>query len=136
MIQARLNGLLPSDFDPAGMPILDVMKPPSGERPTYGPTEIRDARELRVKESDRVAAVSENLRRMGVRFEEREDGWKIPGQQQPRGAELESFGDHRIAMAFSIAALKAQGDSLVRNSDAVAVSFPEFYSTLESVVER
>jgi len=98
--------------------------------------EIRDARELRVKESDRIAAVSENLRRMGVQFEEREDGWKIPGQQQPHGAELDSFGDHRIAMAFSIAALRAQGESQILNSDAVAVSFPEFFSTLESVVER
>ena len=98
--------------------------------------EIRDARELRVKESDRIAAVSENLRRMGVAFEEREDGWKIPGQQQPHGAELESFGDHRIAMAFSIAALRATGESSMLNADAVAVSFPEFFTTLESVVER
>lgn len=97
--------------------------------------EIRDARELRVKESDRIAAVSENLRRMGVRFEEREDGWKIPGQQQPSGAELESFGDHRIAMAFSIAALRARGETRMRGSDAVAVSFPEFYSTLGTVTE-
>ena len=98
--------------------------------------EIRDAKELRVKESDRIAAVSENLRRMGIKFEEREDGWKIPGQQQPHGAELDSFGDHRIAMAFSIAALRAQGESQILNSDAVAVSFPEFFSTLESVIER
>jgi len=97
--------------------------------------EIRDARELRVKESDRIAAVSENLRRMGVRFEEREDGWKIPGQQQPHGAELESFGDHRIAMAFAIAALRAVGESRIRHADAVAVSFPEFFTTLASVVE-
>jgi 3-phosphoshikimate 1-carboxyvinyltransferase len=98
--------------------------------------EIRDARELRVKESDRIAAVSENLRRMGVIFEEREDGWKIPGQQRPHGAELDSFGDHRIAMAFSIAALRAEGESQILNADAVAVSFPEFFTTLESVVER
>jgi 3-phosphoshikimate 1-carboxyvinyltransferase len=98
--------------------------------------EIRDARELRVKESDRIAAVSENLRRMGVSFEEREDGWNIPGQQHPRGAELDSFGDHRIAMAFSIAALRAAGESRILNADAVAVSFPEFFATLESVIER
>ena len=98
--------------------------------------EIRDARELRVKESDRIAAVSDNLRRMGVTFDEREDGWKIPGQQRPHGAELDSFGDHRIAMAFSIAALRAEGESQILNADAVAVSFPEFFTTLESVVER
>jgi 3-phosphoshikimate 1-carboxyvinyltransferase len=98
--------------------------------------EVRDARELRVKESDRIAAVSENLRRMGVHFEEGEDGWKIPGQQQPQGAELESFGDHRIAMAFAISALRAQGESYILNADAVAVSFPQFFTTLESIVER
>ena len=98
--------------------------------------EIRDARELRVKESDRIAAVSENLRRMGVSFDEREDGWKIPGQQRPHGAELDSFGDHRVAMAFSIAALRAEGESQILNADAVGVSFPDFFTTLESVIER
>jgi 3-phosphoshikimate 1-carboxyvinyltransferase len=103
---------------------------------THDGIEVHDARELRVKESDRIAAVSENLRRMGIQFEEREDGWKIPGQQQPHGAELDSFGDHRIAMAFSIAALRATGESSILNADAVAVSFPEFFTTLESVVER
>jgi 3-phosphoshikimate 1-carboxyvinyltransferase len=73
---------------------------------------------------------------MGVHFEEGEDGWKIPGQQQPQGAELESFGDHRIAMAFAISALRAQGESYILNADAVAVSFPQFFTTLESIVER
>ena len=69
-------------------------------------------------------------------MEEREDGLKIPGGQSLLGAELESFGDHRIAMAFSIAALRAQGETLIRGSECVAISYPEFFSTLDELVER
>ncbi len=98
--------------------------------------EIRDARELRVKESDRIAAVATNLRAMGAQFEEFEDGLRIPGGQQLHGAELDSFGDHRIAMAFAVAALRAEGDTLIRDADAARISFPEFFETLESVVQR
>ncbi|HEX8925978.1 MAG TPA: 3-phosphoshikimate 1-carboxyvinyltransferase [Terriglobales bacterium] len=97
--------------------------------------EISDAKELRVKESDRIAAVAHNLKAMGVQFEEREDGLRIPGNQQPHGAELESFDDHRIAMAFSVAALRANGNSVMHGSDAVAVSYPEFYEALQRVVK-
>jgi 3-phosphoshikimate 1-carboxyvinyltransferase len=97
--------------------------------------EISDAKELRVKESDRIAAVAHNLKAMGVHFEEREDGLSIPGNQQPHGAELQSFDDHRIAMAFSVAALRATGDSLMHGSEAVAVSYPEFYEALHRVVK-
>ena len=86
--------------------------------------EVRDAKELRVKESDRIAAIATNLRAMGAQLEEREDGFKIPGGQQLRGAELESFGDHRIAMAFSIAALRAHGETLIRGSECAAISYP------------
>jgi 3-phosphoshikimate 1-carboxyvinyltransferase len=98
--------------------------------------EVRDAKELRVKESDRLASIATNLRAMGAQLEEREDGLKIPGGQQLRGAELESFGDHRIAMAFSIAALRAHGETLIRGSECVAISYPGFFSTLEGLVER
>jgi 3-phosphoshikimate 1-carboxyvinyltransferase len=98
--------------------------------------EVRDATELRVKESDRIAALATNLRAMGAQVEEREDGLKIPGGQLLRGAELESFGDHRIAMAFSIAALRAQGDTLIRGSECAAISYPAFFSTLEALVGR
>ncbi len=98
--------------------------------------EIRDAKELRVKESDRIAAIAKNLRAMGAQVEEREDGLKIPGQQRLHGAEIESFGDHRIAMAFSIAALRSSGESVIRNSECAAISNPEFFSMLERVVER
>jgi 3-phosphoshikimate 1-carboxyvinyltransferase len=98
--------------------------------------EVRDAQELRVKESDRIAALATNLRGMGAVVEELEDGLKIPGGQALHGAELESFGDHRIAMAFSIAALRAQGDTLIRGSECAAISYPAFFSTLEVLVER
>ena len=98
--------------------------------------EVRDAKELRLKESDRIASIAANLRAMGAQVEEREDGLKIPGGQALRGTELESFGDHRIAMAFSIAALRAQGDTLIRGSECAAISYPEFFPALEELVER
>jgi 3-phosphoshikimate 1-carboxyvinyltransferase len=98
--------------------------------------EIRDARELRVKESDRIAAIAANLRRLGAEVEEREDGLKIPGKQSLHGAEIDSFGDHRIAMAFAVAALRAEGETVIRGADAAVISYPGFFDGLESVVER
>jgi 3-phosphoshikimate 1-carboxyvinyltransferase len=97
---------------------------------------VRDARELRVKESDRIAAVAKNLRAMGAQVEEHEDGLSVPGGQQLHGAEIDSEHDHRIAMAFSIAALRANGETLIHGADAAQVSFPEFFQMLEGVVER
>ncbi len=98
--------------------------------------EIKDARELRVKESDRIAAVATNLRAMGAEVEEREDGLKIRGKQKLHGAELDSFGDHRIAMAFAVAALRAEGETTIRRADAAVISYPAFFDTLESLVQR
>ena len=98
--------------------------------------EIRDARELRVKESDRIAAVATNLRAMGAQVEEREDGLKIPGGQKLHGAEIDSFGDHRIAMAFAVAGLRAAGETCIRRADAAVISYPAFFETLESLLER
>jgi 3-phosphoshikimate 1-carboxyvinyltransferase len=98
--------------------------------------DIRDAGELRVKESDRIATVAANLRAMGATVEEREDGLRIPGGQQLHGAEIDSVGDHRIAMAFAIAALRATGDTLIRGASAARISFPDFFVLLESLVER
>lgn len=98
--------------------------------------EVRDAKELRVKESDRISSIAANLRAMGAQVEELEDGLKIPGHQSLRGAELESFGDHRVAMAFSIAALRAHGETLIRGSECAAISYPGFFSALEGLVER
>jgi len=91
---------------------------------------IRDASELRIKETDRIATVAENLRRMGVKAEEHPDGLEIPGRQRFHAAALDSFGDHRIAMAFTIAALCADGESAMEGAEAASVSFPEFYDRL------
>ena len=73
---------------------------------------------------------------MGAKVEEREDGMKIPGRQALHGAQIDSLGDHRIAMAFSIAALRASGETLIQGSEAAAISYPAFFSTLEELVER
>ncbi len=103
---------------------------------TEGGVEIRDAKELRVKESDRVAAVVQNLRAMGATVEEFDDGLRVPGGQKLHGAELDSFGDHRIAMAFSVAALRAEGETVIHHADCAAVSYPTFYEHLEKLIER
>ena len=113
------------------IPVLAVL----GSQTKDGLT-LRDAQELRLKESDRIQTVAENLRRMGGRIETRPDGFDIPGGQQLRGAELDSFGDHRIAMAFTVAALAAQGESLLHNSEAAVVSFPAFFEELDKIAER
>ena len=98
--------------------------------------EIRDARELRVKESDRIASVAKNLRLMGAEVEEFDDGLRIPGGQRLHGASLDSFGDHRIAMAFAVAALRAEGDTQIQEADAAVISYPGFFNVLESLLER
>jgi 3-phosphoshikimate 1-carboxyvinyltransferase len=98
--------------------------------------EVRDARELRVKESDRIAAVAANLRLMGAQVEEREDGLRIPGGQTLHGAEVDSFGDHRIAMAFAVAGLRARGEMVIRGAESAAISYPAFFETLEVITER
>jgi len=98
--------------------------------------EVRDAKELRVKESDRIAAVATNLRKMGAEVEEREDGLKIAGGQSLRGAELDSFGDHRIAMAFAVAALRADGETQIQGAESAAISYPAFFDTLEELAVR
>lgn len=103
---------------------------------TEGGLEVRDAGELRVKESDRIAAVAANLRAMGAEIEEREDGFRIPGKQGLHGAEVDSMGDHRIAMAFAIASLRANGDTLIRGANAAAISYPAFFETLATVAVR
>jgi 3-phosphoshikimate 1-carboxyvinyltransferase len=103
---------------------------------TRGGIRIRDAKELRVKESDRIALVVQNLKAMGAEVEEFEDGLDVRGGQRLHGAVIDSGGDHRIAMAFSIAALRAQGETEIRGAEAAAISFPEFFSLLEQVVVR
>jgi 3-phosphoshikimate 1-carboxyvinyltransferase len=131
----RLKGATIAGADTAALideiPVLAAIAPYTEQG-----IEVRDAKELRVKESDRIASIAANLRAMGAQVEEQEDGLKIPGRQALRGAELESFGDHRIAMAFSIAALRAQGETLIRGSECAAISYPAFFSALDELIER
>ena len=103
---------------------------------TNGGIRIRDARELRVKESDRIALVVKNLRAMGAEVEEYEDGMDVPGGQTLHGATIDSGSDHRIAMAFSVAALRATSDTLIQGSESAAISFPEFFDLLDLLAER
>ena len=115
------------------LPMLAVLGPFTEEG-----IEIRDASELRVKESDRIAALAENLRRMGSAVEERPDGLKVAGRSagRLRGAEIEPHGDHRIAMAFSVAALAADSPTTIRDAECAGVSYPTFYDDLARVAER
>jgi 3-phosphoshikimate 1-carboxyvinyltransferase len=100
--------------------------------------EIRDARELRIKESDRIAALAENLRRMGAKVEEFPDGLKVQGKTagKLRGAELDPHGDHRIAMACGVAALGAEGPSVIHDAGCVAVSYPGFFKIFAQLLEH
>ncbi|HEV8131756.1 MAG TPA: 3-phosphoshikimate 1-carboxyvinyltransferase [Acidobacteriota bacterium] len=95
--------------------------------------EIRDAAELRHKETDRIHALAEGLKTLGVRLDELEDGLRIHPCSNLHGARVASCGDHRLAMAFSIAALLADSDVEIRQSQCVAVSYPDFYSNLEKL---
>jgi 3-phosphoshikimate 1-carboxyvinyltransferase len=113
------------------LPVLAAIAPYTRDGVT-----IRDAKELRVKESDRIALVAKNLRAMGAEFTEFEDGLAIPGGQKLHGAVIDSGSDHRIAMAFSIAALRASGDTEIHGAEAAAISFPEFFAQLDSLSVR
>ena len=99
--------------------------------------EIRDASELRVKESDRISALVENLKRMGAKVEERPDGLRLEGRGAGtvHGAEIEPRGDHRIAMAFAVAGLAAEGETVIRDAGCAAVSYPTFFEELRRVSE-
>jgi 3-phosphoshikimate 1-carboxyvinyltransferase len=130
-----LRGALIAGADTAALideiPVLAAIAPY-----TATGVEVRDAKELRVKESDRIAAIVTNLRAMGAEVEEREDGLKIPGRQSLRGAEIDSFADHRIAMAFAVAALRAEGETIIHRADAAVISCPGFYAALEALSQR
>jgi 3-phosphoshikimate 1-carboxyvinyltransferase len=121
-------GLIPRLIDE--LPILAVL----GTQTEKG-LSFRGAGELRVKESDRLASIAENLRRMGAEVEELPDGLRVAGRQALRGTEIDGYGDHRIAMAFAVGGLVAQGTTLIRGSDCVDVSFPDFFDVLAGVTD-
>ena len=127
---AELSGTLPALIIDE-LPVLAAIGPYTRDGVT-----IRDAKELRVKESDRIALVVKNLRAMGAEVEEFEDGMHIAGGQTLHGGLIDSADDHRIAMAFSIAALRATGETAIQGAEAAAISFPEFFSLLDRITER
>jgi len=96
-----------------------------------GITAITGAEELRVKESDRIAAMATELKKFGVELEEYPDGIRIKGKAELKGCEVQSYGDHRIAMSLSIAALLAKGTSVINNASCVDISFPGFFEELK-----
>lgn len=132
---AHLKGTKLAGADSAALideiPVLAAVAPFSEQG-----IEVRDAKELRVKESDRIQAVAANLRRMKAEVEELEDGLKIPGGQSLHGAEIDSFSDHRIAMAFAVAALRAEGETLIHGAESAAISYPAFFEVLETLAQR
>ncbi len=125
-IEGQISGALIDE-----LPLLGVV----GTQVPGGLT-IKDAGELRVKETDRIAATVKNLRAMGATVEEFADGFSVDGPARLDGATIQTYGDHRIAMAFSVAALLANGASEITDDASVAVSFPDFFARLESLVER
>ena len=125
-IEGALTALLIDE-----LPVLAAIAPFTTEG-----VEVRDAQELRVKESDRLSAVTRNLQAMGAQVEQTESGWRIPGRQRLHGAEIESYDDHRIAMAFATAALRAEGETIIHHADCVRISYPGFFDDLEKLVER
>ena len=100
-----------------------------------GTTVIRDAQELRVKESDRIQVMTENLRKMGADIQATEDGMIIHGGKPLHGAEIDSHLDHRVAMSFAVAGLLSEGTLSIKNGECVNISYPEFYSDLYSLAE-
>ncbi|HWJ03706.1 MAG TPA: 3-phosphoshikimate 1-carboxyvinyltransferase, partial [Verrucomicrobiae bacterium] len=98
-----------------------------------GVTEIRDAAELKVKETNRIAAVAKELTKLGALVEELPDGLRITGGKRLKGAALETYHDHRMAMSMAVAALGAEGDTLINNAEVANVSFPGFFAALDSL---
>ena len=119
--------LIPSLIDE--LPILAVMAAFA-----EGTTVIKNAEELKVKESDRILSVTENLRQMGAAVEPTKDGMIIQGKQTLHGAVIKSFSDHRIALSFSIAALAAEGESTLNDPECIEISYPDFFHTLSSLL--
>jgi 3-phosphoshikimate 1-carboxyvinyltransferase len=130
---APLHGIRISPEEVPGMidelPLLAVLATQA-----RGITEVRGAAELRVKETDRIATTAAELTKLGASIESLPDGFRVTGPTQLRGAKVHSHGDHRLAMALSIAALAASGESVIRDVSCVDDSFPGFQTTLERAI--
>ncbi len=129
-LRVEYSQLKATDIEPDEIPSLIDELPLMAVLATFahGTTRIRGAEELRTKETDRIAAIAKNLRAMGAQLETFPDGLSILGPQPLTGAQLESFGDHRIAMAFAIAALRARGPTEILDAECVDISYPGFFN--------
>jgi len=133
-IRVRHGHLQATVIDPAEVPgVIDEL-PVLGALATHGgELRVTGAQELRVKESDRISALADGLRRMGADIDELPDGFHVRGRQRLRGGDVDARNDHRLAMAFAVAALGASGSTVIHDAGAAAVSYPEFFSVLESL---
>ncbi len=133
-ITVRYGGLRSTEIAPREVPgVIDEL-PVLGALATHGgELRVTGAGELRVKESDRISALAEGFRRMGGNIDEFPDGFHISGRQRLKGGEVDARHDHRLAMAFAVAALGASGPTVIHDAGAAAVSYPEFFSVLESL---
>jgi 3-phosphoshikimate 1-carboxyvinyltransferase len=133
-IIVRHGGLVATEITPDEVPgVIDEL-PVLGALATHGgELRVSGAQELRVKESDRISALADGFRRMGADIDEQPDGFHVRGRQRLRGGEVDARNDHRLAMAFAIAALGASGPTTIHDAGAAAVSYPEFFSVLESL---
>jgi 3-phosphoshikimate 1-carboxyvinyltransferase len=133
-ITVRHGGLTPTEIVPQEVPgVIDEL-PVLGALATHGgELHVTGAGELRVKESDRISALADGFRRMGGDVEEFPDGFHVRGRERLKGGEVDARHDHRLAMAFAIAALGASGPTVIHDAGAAAVSYPEFFSVLESL---
>jgi 3-phosphoshikimate 1-carboxyvinyltransferase len=133
-IVVRHRALLDSHIAPHEVPGLIDELPALAALATHGGAlSVTGAGELRVKESDRISALAEGFRRMGADIEERSDGFEVRATRQLSGGEVDAHDDHRLVMAFAIAALGASGPTTIHDADAAAVSYPDFFSVLESL---
>jgi 3-phosphoshikimate 1-carboxyvinyltransferase len=130
----RYGGLASGEITPNEVPgVIDELPVLAALATHGGELRVSGAEELRVKESDRIAALAEGLREMGGQIDEQHDGFHVRGQHRLRGGEVDARHDHRLAMAFAIAALGASGPTIIHDAGAAAVSYPEFFSILESL---
>jgi 3-phosphoshikimate 1-carboxyvinyltransferase len=133
-IRVRHKNLREIEIAPADVPgVIDELPVLAALATHAGALSVRGAAELRVKESDRISALAEGFRKMGADIDERPDGFHVRGTRKLRGGEVDARSDHRLAMAFAIAALGASGPTTIHDAGAAAVSYPEFFSVLESL---
>jgi 3-phosphoshikimate 1-carboxyvinyltransferase len=133
-VTVRHGALADAVIAPADVPgVIDELPVLAALATHGGSLRVSGAQELRVKESDRISALADGLRRMGADIEEAPDGFHVRGARRLTGGEVDARNDHRLAMAFAVAALGAVGPTTIHDAGAAAVSYPEFFSVLESL---